>query len=285
MEKMYITKELKKFLEIQGFYEVSTPVLRKDIGKVIRRIKVAGEMALRDSHELQLRYLLSEKNAVYEIGSCFREEEEDKKQTNAKEFLLMELFTTKHDLKALMELIKEFIVKYKENVVFTEISIAEYIKRDLGLDLFSDSQDLLYEKLKKVYPSKPWGNYKYVEQYIRDYIEPLSKNKVVFFTEYPECTCSYADILQGNVIKRFELFADGIELANGFDDECNSERFMQRNAEIPLFSKEEKCIAECLEKGILPSKSSGVGIGIDRLCMFFYGKNDINEFSFPADIF
>lgn len=285
MDKMCIAKELKTFLEIQGFWEVSTPVFRKDIGKAIRRIRVEGGMALRDSHELQLRYLLSEKNAVFEIGSCFREEAEDKKQTNAKEFLLMELFTIEHDLKALMELIKKFIAKYKGNVVFKEISIAERIKVDLGIDLFSDPQDVLYEKLKKEYLCKEWKDYQYVEQYIRDSIEPLSKNEIVFFTEYPECTCSYANILRGNVISRFELFADGIELANGFDDECNSERFLRRNAEFPLFSTEEKWIAECLEKGILPSKSSGVGIGIDRLCMFLYDIKDINKFSFPTNIF
>ncbi len=278
---------LKEFLDGKGFQEVLTPVLRKDTGsKVTQRISTDISYALRDSHELQLRYLLSEYPCVYEIGSCFRREDRTKSATKANEFLLMELFSCRHNLEDLKKIMKELILSYKPDTEFEEISIAGYIRENLGIDLFKSDQSELYSVLRKLYPEEKFEyDYKYVMHYIEAEIEPLGKNKIVFFMEYPECTCSYADIISGSVVSRFELFADGLELANAFDDECLPERFADRNKLLPIFPKEEAAIVRGLDEGILPEKSAGLGIGIERLCMFIYGSNDINDFAFPSEDF
>lgn len=287
-KKLEIILKMQQFLNKYGFYEVRTPTLRRDAGDLIKRIKLESGIsyALRDSHELQLRWLLTEFDSVYEIGSCFRHEMADTSTTNISEFMLMELFTSKYNLNQIKDLVKEFIHSIKSDTVFDEISIADYIKDNIKIDLMTESQESLYSYLKKLYADKLFdNNYEYVLHYIETEIEPLSTGKVVFFTDYPECTCSYANIVRGNVVNRFELFANGLELANGFDDECNAERFRKRNEELPVFPKEENAIATALENGILPSASSGVGIGIERLCMFLYGVDDINEFSFTSNFF
>ncbi len=287
-KKTEIIVKMQQFLNSYGFKEVRTPVLRRDAGDLIKRIKLEDDFpyALRDSHELQLRWLLTEFDSVYEVGSCFRHETADKSATNISEFMLMELFTSKYNLAQIKELVKEFILSVKPNTTFEEISISCHIKENIGIDLMTEPQETLYEHLKRHYADKSFENdYEYVLYYIETEIEPLSNGKVVFFTDYPECTCSYADIGRGNVIKRFELFANELELANGFDDECDAARFMERNKELPIFPKEENAIAEALESGKLPSASAGVGIGIERLCMFLYDVSDISEFSFTSDAF
>ena len=286
-KKIEVIHKLKAFLDSKGFYEVLTPIIRKDAGSLIPRIKLEkSSQALRDSHELQLRYLLSEYKSIYEIGYCFRSESEDSAATNAQEFLLMELFSSRHNLKDLKELTKQFISYYMPDAIFFEISIAEQIKLNLGIDLFVDSEDILVRKLKEIYEDYNFDyDYEYILHYIETEIEPLSKGKIVFFTDYPECTTSYAKIDKGHVISRFELFADGLELANGFDDECDPDLFFSRNSELPIFPKEENAIIEGLLSGDLPSHSSGVGIGIERLCMYLFDRKNISDFSFISDCF
>lgn len=290
MKKIQLVNELRTFLERKGFLQVNTPILRKDSGKLIRRISLENfgnekKFALRDSHELTLRWLLAETDSVFEIGSCFRMEA-DISLTNAMEFLLMELFTTKYNLEGIKSFLKEFILSYKPNIIFEEISIADHIKKDYGVDLRNESQEELYIDLKEHYGKTLYKfDYEYVLHYIEDVIEPLSKGKIVFFTDYPECTCSYAKIKVGNVLSRFELFADGLEIANGFDDECNSKLFAERNRELPIFRNEEAEIVQGLLSGKLPSVSAGLGIGIERLCMFLFDCKDINKFAFPSDVF
>lgn len=287
-QKVEVIAKMQRFLNDYSFNEVHTSVLRRDEGDLIKRIKLEENFtyALRDSHELQLRYLLTEFDSVYEIGSCFRYETEDKSKTNLSEFTLMELFTSRYNLLQIQELVRKFILSVKPDTIFDEISIADYIKENIGIDLMKEPQQLLYDYLKKRYADNLFENdYKYVLQYIEDTIEPLSHGKVVFLTDYPECTCSYANIKSGDVIERFELFANGLELANGFADECNAARFKARNKALPIFPQEEKVIAEALENAKLPSASAGVGIGIERLCMFLFNVNDINAFSLNLKIF
>lgn len=284
--KIQVIHNLKEFLEDRGFQEVLTPILRKDKGTLIRRVTLNDNRALRESHELQLRCLLTLYPCVYEIGSCFRNEDPKKADTNADEFLLMELFSSKHSLANLEELIKQFILQYRPDTDFLKVSVAEQIRKDFGIDLSCETQDKLYEVLKQKYPQESFdSNYQYVKHYIESELEPLSKGKVVFFTEYPECTCSYANILQGSIISRFELFADNKEIANAFDDECSVHRFIDRNKFLPIFPDEEAIIAQYLNDGRLPANSSGLGIGIERLCMFLFSSEKIGDFKFPVDGF
>lgn len=286
LQKMHVVRDLKIFLNEHGFQEVLTPVLRKNPGTLFPRIQLKNGQALRDSHELQLRYLLSEYNSIYEIGSCFREESEKNTSTSSREFLLMELFTSKHSLFDLKELTKQFILCQKPDTIFYEISIADCIKNQFNIDLFHEDQEIFITKLKEIYSEENFQySYEYVLHYIEKEIEPLSQGKVIFFVDYPECTCSYAKIKKGNVISRFELFADGLELANGFDDECSPESFEARNKSLPIFQNEEETIVNGLSTSLLPATSAGVGIGIERLCMFLFERNEIADFSFPSIAF
>ena len=143
------------------------------------------------------------------------------------EFLLMELFSSKHDLNDLMSLIKAFLWERRPDIDFAEISVAKSIRADTGVDIFHEPQENLYAFLRRKYgDSKFDHDFKYVEHYVDTELVPLSRGKVVFFTQCPECLCSYANILEGDVTARFELFANKIELANAFEDECCVDRFL-----------------------------------------------------------
>ncbi len=115
---------------------------------------------------------------------------------------------------------------------------------------------------------------------------------IVFVYDYPECLCALAQLgvdEQGvTVARRFEVFLERTELANGYFElldageqrrrfsEDNRQRKAMGKAEMPA---DEKLLA-ALEAG-LPS-CAGVALGIDRLLMHLVGAQHIEEvIAFP----
>jgi lysyl-tRNA synthetase class 2 len=85
------------------------------------------------------------------------------------------------------------------------------------------------------------------------------------------------------VAERFELFFDGIELANGFseltDPTQQRSRFAQDieirgNRGLPQYAIDERLLA-ALESGL--EDCAGVAIGLDRLLMVILGLDSIDQ--------
>ena len=124
-------------------------------------------------------------------------------------------------------------------------------------------------------------------------IEARLPSGVVFVEAYPACLSALAQLgadEEGTeVARRFEVFLDGVELANGYFELCdgaeqrrrfaedNRQRKMLGKAEMPL---DEKLLA-ALDAG-LPS-CAGVALGVDRLLMRLMGAQQIDEVIAFAD--
>ncbi len=115
---------------------------------------------------------------------------------------------------------------------------------------------------------------------------------LVFVHDYPECLCALAQLgvdEQGvTVARRFEVFLERTELANGYfellDADEQRRRFYEDNRQRKAMGKaeisaDEKLLA-ALEAG-LPS-CAGVALGIDRLLMHLVDAQHIEEvIAFP----
>ena len=85
------------------------------------------------------------------------------------------------------------------------------------------------------------------------------------------------------VSERFELFINGMEIANGFNELCDAkeqaERFETDLAKRRQLHKDEPDIdihfLSALTAGL--PRSAGIAVGLDRLLMILSGLNDINE--------
>jgi len=124
-------------------------------------------------------------------------------------------------------------------------------------------------------------------------IEPrLPAGALVFIHHFPAAQAMLAllDPLDPRLAMRFELYCDGFELANGWeelvDSRENRARFDEQNgsrraaglAEVPL----DKRFLGALEKGIPPC--AGVALGVDRLVMLALGTRQMGEVrAFPWD--
>ena len=120
----------------------------------------------------------------------------------------------------------------------------------------------------------------------------LPMNCPVFIYDYPASQAALAKIRKGtpDVAERFELYLNGMELANGFHELSDAKEQQQR------FHKDQSQRKESGQPGIpadhrliaalkdgLPD-CAGVALGLDRLLMVLTGTEHINEvLTFPFD--
>lgn len=124
-------------------------------------------------------------------------------------------------------------------------------------------------------------------------IEPrLGREGLCFVYDYPATKAALARIRADSppVAERFELYVQGIELANGFHELTDAQeqrrRFAQESDSRRRAGQEVPPLDEhflaALEAG-LPS-CSGVALGVDRLLMLALGRQRIDEvIAFPLD--
>ena len=120
----------------------------------------------------------------------------------------------------------------------------------------------------------------------------LKKISPVFIYDYPECQAALAVIRAGDpaVAERFELFMEGMEIANGFTELCDAaeqrlrferdlrQRSQDGEPQVPI----DERFLRALEQGLPPC--AGVAIGIDRLLMVLTGATSIEDvLAFPGN--
>ena len=124
-------------------------------------------------------------------------------------------------------------------------------------------------------------------------VEPhLGHDLPTLIIEYPPATAALAKTAldkEGNeVAKRFELYINGIEIANAYDELADGQalraRFEKDNQlrerhNLPVMPIDEHLIAA--SDNLIPC--SGIAVGIDRLFMVIVGAGSIEEvISFPS---
>lgn len=128
-------------------------------------------------------------------------------------------------------------------------------------------------------------------QVLLELVEPaLGLDRPVFLTEYPASQAALSRLKPGDprVAERFELYAGGLELCNGFseltDPAEQRARFLQEQAERArlgraVFPLDERLLAALAS---MPP-AGGVAVGVDRLLMLLTGARTIAEvLLFPA---
>ena len=120
----------------------------------------------------------------------------------------------------------------------------------------------------------------------------LGHERPTLLYDYPACQAALAKLRPGNpdLAERFELFIQGVEIANGFNELTDAieqrKRFIAENQVrqqrgLDLVPLDEPFLA-ALEHG-LPA-CAGVALGLDRLLMILSGKKNISELmTFPIE--
>lgn len=308
IKRSKLINTIRDFLNERGAIEVDTPVLQAIPGGAAARPFVTHHNALdvpfylRIANELYLkRCIVGGFDWVYEFSRNFRNEGMDR--THNPEFTVLEWYTAYKDYFWMMEVTEQLIEKIalqlhgttivkvgdKEidfKAPFQRVSIYEAIEAHTGKNV----QDLDEAGLRAL--CAEWhipvdasmGRGKLIDEIFGEkcegqYIQPT------FIIDYPVemSPLTKKHRSKPGLVERFELMVNGKEVANAYselnDPIDQRERFeeqlklMERGDDEAMFIDHD--FLRALEYGMPPT--SGIGIGIDRLCMLMTNQPSIQD--------
>jgi lysyl-tRNA synthetase class 2 len=296
-QRAKIIASIRTFFDSNGFVEVETPVritapapeANIDCPEVPPSKIHGGEVSyLRASPELQMKKLLAlGMDNIYQIGPCFREGEKGTRHNP--EFTMIEWYRknatyldilddTKRLYSFLVSVCRDMLSQVPNNDIDSHLEKGVNIQNELSFKEITVRE--AYLSWAKWDPWECWDQDRF-DFDMATKIEPALKSLgLVFLMDYPPQAASLSKI-RDDVAERWELYSDGIELANCFTELCDAEeqrkRFWQSKEERKLLGELDYPIDEEF-LSVLENihSAAGVALGVDRLIMALLGINDIS---------
>ena len=315
LEKRFeILKLIREFFWSHDFVEVEVPLLIKHPGQEpnISAIETIfhNEMKqefrgyLHTSPEYTMKKLLASGfTNIFYLGKTFRDEESFG-GTHNPEFTMLEYYRTEADMFVLMDdldYMLNFIIKNCSGIfnfqfsIFKRISMKDLWQKTININL---DEYLTREKMWELCKEKKYNvenPESYEELFYRIFlqeIEPKLKDMgVVIVYNYPAKMASLSKLseINPNYAERFEVYIDGLELANAFSELTDKDEQLRRlQAEQKERERQGKKVYEIdmefIEAvGQMP-KSAGIALGVDRLVQVLTSCQNIdNVLTLPAD--
>jgi len=308
IKRTKLVNSIREFLNNHGALEVDTPVLQSIPGGAAARPFMTHHNALdiplylRIANELYLkRLIVGGFDWVYEFSRNFRNEGMDR--THNPEFTILEFYTAYKDYFWMMETTEQLLEKAAMDVCgttdvtvgtqtisfkapFKRISIYDAIQEHTGTDVSKMNEEQLRSVCKQqhIQVDNTMGKGKLIDELFggkceKNYVQPT------FIIDYPvemsPLTKKHRD--KYGLVERFELIINGKEIANAYselnDPIDQRERFeeqaklMERGDDEAMFIDYD--FLRALEYGMPPT--SGIGFGIDRLCMLLTNQASIQD--------
>ena len=252
------------------------------------------ELYLQTSPEFAMKRLLAAGSGpIYQICRATRNGEAGRRHNP--EFTILEWYRPGWDHHRLMDEVDELLAAILGCGSGERLSYAATFERYAGIDVFAESNEALRLRVEDF-------GVKDVEGLTRDDLLNLVLTHVIepkvghcqptFIHDYPASQASLAKVRDGDppLAERFEVFAEGVELANGYheltDPAVQRRRFesdleARRNLGLPEVPIDERLLA-ALEHGL--PECAGIALGVDRLIMLAAGTRDIADvLTFPID--
>ena len=304
-----LIRELRAFLDGEGFEEVETPILQAIAGGATARPFITHhnsldhDFYLRIAPELYLkRCVVGGYERVYEIGRQFRNEGID--WSHNPEFTSLEFYMAYADYESLMAFTERFLSTVIERVTGSKVvkfdgqdidftppwprkKFRDAIKDACGIDILDKTRDEIIVAMKEkkidVDAEAPDMGRIYDDLYkatVRSkQIQPL------LVTDYPIEMEPLAKKCEDDprFVQRFQLLAGGVELLKAYselnDPVDQRERFERQEALRGKGDDEAQKIDEAflraLEHGLPPT--AGWGMGIDRFAMMLADAKSVKE--------
>ncbi len=310
-ERAELLRELRQFFDQRGFLEVQPPCLARycildafidpieiDSGQLSLGIDLPPRYYLQTSPELAMKRMLAAgAPSIYSLGPVFRSGERGNHHNP--EFTMLEWYQVDADLDAGIELLGRLaadtlhhdsfdVIGYRQlffdrfgfDPIDVEIGSLQSRVADVDLtlvDAIGEDRDALLDVLltERIQPTLGIDRPMIVKHY------PLSQAALAKPAEEdPQCAA------------RFELFASGLELANGYDELRDADVLARRLQETekrrlamgrPRIERSARALEQAISGGLPPC--TGVALGVDRLLMVRCGAEQIDDvMPFPIEL-
>lgn len=306
-----VISQMRRYFDDHGWLEVETPILQQVHGGAAAKPFETHHNALdiplflRIANELYLkRLIVGGFDGVYEIGKMFRNEGMDR--THNPEFTSMEIYVAYKDYIWMMEMVENLLEKIAEAVLGTtqskvgnniiefggpyrRLTMFESIQEYAGIDVSQMDEEELRQVCAQfgINVDDTMGKGKLIDEIFGEKVEE-HLIQPTYITDYPIEMTPLAKKHRDKpgLVERFELFVNGKEIANAYtelnDPIDQRERFEDQLKLAARGDDEAMAMDEdflrSLEYGMPPT--SGLGIGIDRLCMLLTNNSTIQEVLF-----
>lgn len=311
LKRTKLINSIRAFLNERGGLEVDTPVLQNIPGGAAARPFMTHHNALdvpfylRVANELYLkRLIVGGFDWVYEFSRNFRNEGMDR--THNPEFTILEFYVAYKDYLWMMETTEQLLEKAAIDVCgssdvtvgdktisfkapFKRISIFDAIKEHTGHDVSALDEAGLRNVCRELHipVDNAMGKGKLIDAIFgttceHHYVQPT------FIIDYPVemSPLTKKHRSKEGLVERFELMINGKEIANAYselndpiDQRARFEeqvQLMERGDDEAMFIDYD--FLRALEYGMPPT--SGIGFGIDRLCMLLTNQPSIQDVLF-----
>ena len=305
-----VLRTMRRFFDDAGYTEVETPILQTIAGGASARPFITHfnalntEMYMRIATELYLkRLIVGGFEGVYEIGKNFRNEGMDR--FHNPEFTCMELYVQYKDYNWMMSFTEKLIekictevngkpeIQVGDNLIsfkapFRRLPILDAIKERTGFDLDGKTEEeirnIAVNELKIEGIDNSFGKGKLIDEIFGEFCEGTFIQPT-FIIDYPVEMSPLSKMHRSKpgLTERFELFANGKEIANAYselNDPIDQEERFKEQMRLADNGDDEAMVIDqdflrALQYGMPPT--SGIGIGIDRLVMLMTGQEYIQE--------
>lgn len=290
---------IRNYFGEQGFLDVITPPAVENPGMEVHihpfQLHSVQKNALRPlflhtSPEFCMKELLTEGfEKIFTMSYCFRDEPES--PIHRPQFLMLEWYRKNERYESIMKdvegLIEYTLQKASHFPLRKEIAGKKLVKKtmqelfqeELGIDILNYLDVPSIKELLKDFPDVPvpqaeleWDDYFFL-LYLNK-IEPvITKYPLLMITEFPAPLSALSTLKaeDSRVCERFEVYINGIELCNCFNELTDGveqrKRFKLQNElkkklyryELP----EPRSFYRTMDKGLPPS--AGIALGVERL--------------------
>jgi lysyl-tRNA synthetase class 2 len=319
-----VVRLIRSFFDSAGWDEVETPCLVPAPGMEphiqafeTRFVPEGGgegrPLYLHTSPEYAMKRLLAEGwERIFQIVRVFRNGEVS--ASHNPEFTMLEIYRAGTDYRGIMEDLEAALAAAARGMhpearplcrfrgaeldfepPFERLTVAEAFASRAGIDLEvcgGDAGRLREAAERRGHPVGPLGE-RFDDLFFRIFltaIEPgLGWPRPVYLTDWPASMAALAKLLPDNPrwAERFELYAGGVELANGFSElndaaeqrrRLEAEQAQRRAAGRPVPPIDEQFLEAV---GRMPD-AGGVALGVDRLAMVLTDAESVGELlAFP----
>ncbi len=297
-----LLRKTREFFEDRGFLEVETPLLSADV--VVdrhldpiavtlpddpRRPDAGRRLWLQTSPEFGMKRLLAAgAGPIFQITRAFRSGEVG--PLHNPEFTMVEWYRAGDSMRDGMNLLAELADCLLGRGLAESTSYAHAFEQFVGVNPHTAPLGALKAAADRLGVSPPasLGNDRdgWLDLLLAERVQPqLGRSRPTILFDYPASQAALAQVRADDppVAERFELYIDGVELANGyhelFDAAVLRERIAAANAARaadgkPTLPAESRLLA-AMEAG-LPD-CTGVALGFDRLVMIAAGAKTLAE--------
>lgn len=280
-ERAALLAKIRHFFVERGYLEVETPIMAHYGTTDVYLSNIKAQFReetyyLQTSPEYHMKRLLAAGSGpIFQLARVFRDDELGR--WHNPEFTLLEWYQLDIDHYALMAEMDVFLQMVLGANPLIKKTYQQAFLEACTLDPFTATLEKLTETLvrydlDKVLAPKEQDKDQYLFLLMSHVVEPfLAKEQApVAVYDFPTSQAALAKI-NNNVAERFEIYYQGVELANGFHELTDAAAQAKRFAKDNLIRQEkglptagaDQYLLHALEQG-LPT-CSGVALGIDRL--------------------